>query len=860
MSEQTLEHCIVRITAPRSKLSSRRASLGATAIRGVIAVLLTTLPCLPMPTARGEEPSSVFHSTPPKQHEVKVTSSRHEYDLFMDGTVDADNTTTRRHGTFQVAFQPNLSLSVENTGETPVVNPRVLVNGKRRWWSMEDLLREILAGAESDQEKALLIWDFVRKNRHHDDPIFGDDELHDPVKLLSVFGGGLCDDAGAVGCSLFYHAGFQKEKHGRNPKTRHLHGHVMCEVFLDGAYQFLDIDEDAFYLDRENERPVGGDILARDHDLVKREHAYGPVFQGWQVGENAAALFGGDDGAGFRAVAGHRIDMTLRPGEKIVYRWDNVGKFASDGPKGRRFWGNSLHVYSPRLDADTYRLGLSAEGDIRPAVSDSNESRLAGTSGEAYLVYEMSSPYAVCGGRVNARFVGKHAEDRFEIALSLDNKNWKTVWSQSGNGPIRCGADLDQQLEVKKGPPKYRYWVRVALGSASPGSAQLAELSIETDLMASPHALPRLSLGQNRVVYTDDTPEPHEITVTHRWRESSNVVPPQPPAQPLLPKTGAVVQTSTFSFRWPAVSDAARYHIQVSRTPDMKLCYRPCFDVTVEGTSHGSPFTGLFSPDVDYYWRVRPQNDHGVWGAWSPVWHCRWDGPRVPIDLKYDVRQNGEIVVTWEPNPRGPRPVAYEIYGSDERGFSISKTAYQVRGLGRQPANLLARTTATSFVVVTPDASHPNRNRSFYRVVAIDRKGTESGGSDYVELPHPHIVSRPVTEAAVAQPYVYQVKSLRSLGDLQHRYSTPNQKFWEREGYEYELLQGPAWLKLDRKEGRLSGTPAPSDVGTSDVRIRVKRLFPHEVKPTEKSGPVFQKTASRFEASHQQHFRMNVQP
>ena len=292
----------------------------------------------------------------------------------------------------------------------------------------------------------------------------------------------------------------------------------------------------------------------------------------------------------------------------------------------------------------------------------------------------------------------------------------------------------------------------------------------------------------------------------------------------------------------------------------MKLCYRPCFDVIVEGTSHGSPYAGLFSPDVDYYWRVRPQNDHGVWGAWSPVWQFRWDGPRVPIDLKYDVRQNGEIAVTWEANPRGPRHVAYEIYGSDERGFSISKTAYQVLGLGRQPANLLARTTSTHFVVVTPDASHPNRNRSFYRVVAIDRKGTESGCSDYVELPHPHIVSRPVTEAAVAQPYVYQVKSLRSIGDLQHRYSAPNQKFWEREDYEYELLKGPAWLRLDREEGRLFGTPTPSDVGASDVRIRLKRLFPHEVKPTEKSGPVFQKTDSRFEASHQQQFRINVQP
>ena len=123
---------------------------------------------------------------------------------------------------------------------------------------MEELLKEILAGAKDDQENALLIWEFVRQNRHHDDPIFVDDELHDPVKMLNVFGAGLCDDSGSVGCSLFYHAGLNKEEYGRNPSERCLHGHMICEAILDNGLQFMDIDENTFYLDLENERSDRG--------------------------------------------------------------------------------------------------------------------------------------------------------------------------------------------------------------------------------------------------------------------------------------------------------------------------------------------------------------------------------------------------------------------------------------------------------------------------------------------------------------------------------------------------------------------------------------------------------------------------
>jgi hypothetical protein len=323
------------------------------------ALTLLLLTCTSV--SRSNEVFSAFEPISQKSHIRKIRSSQVEYSINMGGTVDMDNTTTRSYATFDIAFQNNVSLTLANTGKTTVKNPRIITNGKRRWWCMEELLNEILADAKNDQEKAFFIYDFVRNHRHHDDPIFTDDELHDPVKMLNVFGAGLCDDSGSVGCSLFYNAGLNEKKFGRNPIVRTLRGHMICEAILSNGYQFLDIDENTYYLDLENELPVSGDAIVRDHYLAKREHVFGPVFRGWRIGEDAASLFGRDDGSTFRAESGHRIEFNLRPGEKIIYRWDNCGKFASDDSeqkRGRRFWGTSQWIYEPvltnkRIKADT---------------------------------------------------------------------------------------------------------------------------------------------------------------------------------------------------------------------------------------------------------------------------------------------------------------------------------------------------------------------------------------------------------------------------------------------------------------------------------------------------------------------------
>jgi hypothetical protein len=762
-----------------------------------------------------------------KEHVETINNASHTYEIAMGGTLDMDNTRTLTSNNCYIAFQNNVALVIENVGDTPIVNPRLVINDRGNWYTFDSLLEEFTRGATTEQERAYFIWENMRQNLYHESPLFGDSEPHDPVKLFNVYGFNLCDDAGNAGCSMFYHAGLV------GSKNRALNGHVQCEAFVDGAFQFLDVDMDCFYLDRENERPVGGDRCARDHDLVRRELNYGPVVARWTSSDRPAALFGPDDRRYDARLRGHEIAYTLRPGEKAVFRWDNVGKYCADSLERAhrpKYFGNSRFVYTPRLTLAAAERDACALSNIveRP---DASPPCLAGNGRNGFLIYDVRVPYAVCGGTVRAMFAGSAAADRFGVSLSLDGRDWKTLWTTRGTGPHQATVVLDEALALFSKPAKYRYFVKIELESAdTQRGAALESLEIETDVLAAPASLPRLAVGRNSVVYRDETRGTRQVRITHRWRESNAVRPLPPIDLPDDPPVGGAIRDSIVTFRWPAVDGTDRYHLQVSRRDDFRYPYRTSLDVIIPSLDWTVPYTGIFSPDETYYWRLRCRDQWGVWGPWSEPWTFTWQGPCVPVNLRF-LQDDSEITLHWEPNPRGRRPVTYEVYGSDERGFSIHQDPHDVPGRGRVPGNLLGRTSNTSLVVVARHTAASAANRVFYRVVAVDEHGTQSGCSDYVELPHPYIYTRPPSRAAVGECFEYRAASLRSLGDYQGRLDpTASSKqyayrFWDTEQQTYSLAEAPDWLTVNGQSGIVSGTPAAADVGAATVRLEVTDQF-----------------------------------
>ena len=218
-------------------------------------------------------------------------------------------------------------------------------------------------------------------------------------------------------------------------------------------------------------------------------------------------------------------------------------------------------------------------------------------------------------------------------------------------------------------------------------------------------------------------------------------------------------------FRWQPARDPdgdaiADYHFELSGRADMKWPLSMSFAKLISRTADAGqarytlPGPGLLNPDTTYFWRVRARDDKGVWGAWSPTWSFTPRGPAPPreVRLEFD-RERNRGVLRWAPGPLGRKPVAYRVYASDEKGFSVSDRPYKVTvGVSGKmpsefPANFVVETAATELEVVGPGVKLPGANRAFYRVVAVDAAGNRSGPSDYAAAPRPVIVSAPVTAA-----------------------------------------------------------------------------------------------------------------
>ncbi len=787
------------------------------------------------PWASNTHPADVARS-----HAEGITGGRHEYTVVQGGTMDGESCRTPQGSwiPFEQTWESNRAVRMENVGDADVVNPW-LSNGRSDFRSLEEIVDGAIRPAMTDREKAIALYYLEVNQRFHAHT--GDAEGTDPVKVYNVYGYTTCGNDSVVLAGLWRRAGLD-----RRP-ARQI-GHCITQAFYDGGWHLLDGDMQAVYLLRDNHTIASLQDIARDHDLVKRTHAEGLLLPDDRAGnewEASLFVYEGEAGGTRDALDDHTMDMTLRPNEALTWRWDQLRPVKYHGTMDiASVFGqacadticNGLWDYRPDFTTAAWRNGADTVAGV---VSDS-EGLMAEAGKTGTIVWTMRSPYVFVGGRLEVTGSGAR------FSLSWDGESWEEV-----------AGDLDGSFP-RGGPARYEYRLKCELS----GDARLKGLQIVNDLQMAPLALPGMVVGENTFVYTDESPGESRTRITHGWVERSSSALPAAPPGPIFPADGGEADGTDIVFEWKPPADPAGgritdpdcdriadYHFELSEYADMRWPLSPNFRKLISLTAdrgkaqYTLPYVGLLAPDREHYWRVRAKDCGGVWGAWSRTWRFTPRGAAPPVDVVLDFdAQRGIGTLRWEPNPDGRSPARYRVYGSDEKGFSVSDEPYPVMDIyagdwrkarlaGRFPANFVAETTETELVVVGEGLDVPNANRAFYRVVAVDDQGKRSWSSDYASAPRPFIYTSPMLAAEAGEDYACQVGTTRSLGDLSLRSVTEEQvpdfwpaeevdailaapswhrqvtNFWDVQEPRYALQQGPPWLKIDGGTGLLSGTP-----------------------------------------------------
>jgi hypothetical protein len=766
------------------------------------------------PWASNTDPSDVA-----KSHVENTTSGNHVYNITHGGTIDGENTRFLYNqwpsqGYVAQAWESNRSVCMKNLGTTDVINPW-LSNGRNNFRNLQEIVDTATSAGMTDREKCLAVYyQQIKHVRHMSGPSA---QINRPVKAINIFGYNTCGDDSACMERLWKHMGFQT-----NPV--HALSHTISMVEYDGGWHMLDSDMANFSLMRDNFTIAGEADLGRDHDLIKRSHQWGTLqSDNRDVDEKHAAKFvyeGVPTGDHNYSADTTTMDMTLRPNEAITWRWGHLTpvKYYGTAPYLPDEVCNGLWEYDPDFSNDSlWRAGAYSVSNI-----ENNSGVLTASSGQTgTIVWKVSSPYIIVGGKYTATHSG------VAFAISWDNSSYTTL----------SGTSMDSHFSPS-GTARYSYYLRAQLS----GSDQLSMLQIENDVQMAPLALPDMMVGNNSFIYTDESAS-RSVRITHEWEERSATNPPNQSSGAIYPVNGGESDGTDIVFQWQAATDPDGdniddYRFELSEYSDMRWPLSSNFDKLISRTADSGqarltlPYPGLLTPDKVYYWRVRALDDNKVWGEWSNTWSFTARGAAYPINVTMDTTSTPGIgTLKWNPNPVGRTPAKYRVYGSDEKGFSVSDNSYPVcvgitTGFGPSAgwqketfnSNFVCETTDTQADVIGKGITLPNANKAYYRVVAVDSNDKRSWSSDFVEAPRPFIYSEPVTTVVMGQSYQYQVETIDSIGDLRLN-SSYSPGFFEIESAKFSLTQGQGWLSIDQNTGELSGTAGTSGMVTVSVTL-----------------------------------------
>jgi len=575
-----------------------------------------------------------------------LTQNNHLDTIEMFGKLDGLNTYTRLSESSvwenkYYQFIPMESISIVNKGNNPIYAPRLIINNERNWYNTDNFQFEAIGERESllDKNTILHMWSFLKNNREHWYPP-GYDALTS-YRMLSIYGYTMCDGIAAV-CRLL---AWRNGSIGSSFMMTH---HTVAELSDGTKSSVIDPDMEVFYLCLDNNTLAGIDEISTDKFLINRTKHFGKNIQyNKEVDAWVKHLY---YSGWHRSSPNYPIssfDFLLKPHESIhfnykkalqyYHNWDGI-TYIPDSFLDY-FVSNSKYNLSTKFDSLSFKNIFEEFDNIQFSEKEDSYPALYTTGKTAYFIYRVNMPFPLLDAYLKGTFSNRTVNDSIQMFLSLDSENtWKKIWTSSNSGvyedSVHIGKYFPNPLPNMTIYPPYRYSLKFVLcPSDSFSTCGLDSVYIENTFQIAKRFLPTLRLGNNSISYQDANSDDaaRNVSITVRWKESSENNPPNKVHQPVFPKSNMVVDSLYFAFEWFPASDndddtIEDYEFFLADHPEMNYPLSPNFNQYVSAFGEGiKPIfkvkeTGWLNDGKTYYWRVRAKDALGAWGEWSDTW------------------------------------------------------------------------------------------------------------------------------------------------------------------------------------------------------------------------------------------------